>query len=56
MDKIEKIMLIVIIILVVTISCFVHSSFKVIENKGGVRAVIVETGKELKGMVKEINE
>ena len=56
MDKIEKIMLIVVIILTITISCLIHNSFKKIENKGGIRAVIIETGKEIKGMVKEINE
>ena len=56
MDKIEKTMLTIVIILIIGMSYFMHTCFKEIENQGGIRAVIVETGKEIKGMVKEINE
>ena len=56
MNKIEKLMLIVVIILIIGISYFTHTCFKEIENQGGIKEIIIETGKEIKDIVKEINE
>jgi len=56
MDKIEKTMLLIIIILAIILNSFIYISLKEIKNRGGIRAVIVETGKEIKNIVKEIDE
>lgn len=52
----EKFM-IAIIIMIITISIyFIYAGFKEIENQGGIKAVIIETGKEIQTIRKEINE
>lgn len=56
MTKIEKIVLIFIGVLVIALGFTIHSLFSKIEESGGMRNVIVETGKEVKGIINEVSE
>jgi len=56
MDKIEKIIIAAIAILIIIVYCVLFNSFKQIKNAGGIKTIIVNTGKEIKSMYKEIKE
>jgi len=56
MNKFEKTMILIIIILAIILNSFIYIGLKEIKNRGGIRTVIVETGKEIKNIVKEIDE
>lgn len=56
MTTIEKKMLVAVGVLIVCAVVSVKSCTSAIENAGGMRAVIVETGKEIKEIKKEIDE
>jgi len=55
-NKFERAMILIIIILAIILNSFIYIGLKEIKNRGGIRAVIVDTGKEIKNIVKEIDE
>ena len=55
MSKIEKVILVAIVLLLaVAVTSFMATS-RAIEEAGGVRKVVVEAGKEVKSIAEEIN-
>lgn len=54
--KIEKIIIAVIITLLIVIGLSITFAVKTVDEAGGVKAVIVEIGKEVKDISKQINE
>ena len=55
-SKIEKIIIAVIMTLLIVIVSCVTIAVKKVDEAGGVKAVIVEIGKEVKDISKQINE
>ena len=56
MTKIEKQMTGALVVALIALILSVASLLNAIEEAGGPRTVIVETGKEIKSIVKEISE
>lgn len=56
MNKIEKIVLSIIIVCSLILCYIGYNISRQIKESGGIRNVIVETGKEVKGIVNEISE
>ncbi len=54
--KTERKLLIAVVVCIVVVLVLINSLFSSIEQNGGVRNIIIETGKEIKQISKEINE
>lgn len=54
MGKIEKIVLAVIVFLVIAVGFMINLLFTTLEKAGGAKKVVIEAGKEVKDIVREI--
>jgi hypothetical protein len=54
--KIEKVIMVLIVVLVIGISASFSHLAKTIDNAGGMRQIIIEAGKEMNRIGDEINE
>jgi len=55
-SKIEVFVIIAIVAIVISMAINIHIMNKNIEDAGGVKQVIINAGKEVKDIVKQINE
>ncbi len=55
MSNIEKILILIVVVIMTISIYFVHAGLKKIESQGGIRTIIIETGKEIKAIRREIN-
>ena len=56
MTKIEKIIVCVIVILVIIMGASFYNVSRIITNNGGMKQTIIQAGKEIKDITKEIQK